>query len=91
MFVFSKGKIDTFFLASQVYRYMAYTKNLPGFEYNVQEKFKKIYKNPNNKNFSSLTTGDIFALKEAIARDVESVDFAFKVQQENQISKNNQE
>lgn len=85
MFVFSGTPIDKYFLASQVYRFVAYRKKLPGFEYSVQDKFKKIYRNPNTKNFNSLTAGDIFALKEAIARDVESVDFAVKLNAETEL------
>ncbi len=96
MFVFTTSGIDTFYLASQVYKFVAFEKHLAGFEYEVQEKFKKIYKNPNVKNFNSLTAGDIFALKEAIARDVESVDFATKLHAEAELSsrfgnKNNNE
>lgn len=85
MFVFTAAPIDKYFLASQVYRFVAFKKKLPGFEYSVQEKFKKIYKNPNMKNFNNLTAGDIFALKEAIARDVESVDFAMKLNAETEL------
>ena len=96
MFVFTTSGIDTFYLASQVYKFVAFEKHLAGFEYEVQEKFKKIYKNPNVKNFNSITAGDIFALKEAIARDVESVDFATKLHAEAELSsrfgnKNNNE
>lgn len=82
MFVFTTKEIDNFYLASQVYRFVAFKKHLPGFEYEIQEKFKKIYKNPNVKNFNALTAGEIFSLKEAIARDVESVDFAAKIYEE---------
>ncbi len=82
MFVFSKQGIDNFYLASQVYKFIAFEKNLAGFEYEIQEKFKKIYKRPNAKNFNTLTAGEIFALKEAIARDIESVDFATKLHDE---------
>lgn len=86
MFVFSTSLVDTYYLASQIYRFVAYRKKMPGFEYEVQEKFKKIYYNPSVKNFDELTAGDIFAIKEAIARDVEAVDFALKLHQENEIS-----
>lgn len=86
MFVFTTKDIDNFYLASQVYRFVAFKKNLAGFEYEIQEKFKKIYKNPNVKNFNSLTAGDIFALKEAIARDVEAVDFATNLYSETEFS-----
>lgn len=82
MFVFSTKGIDNFYLASQVYRFIAFEKNLAGFEYEVQEKFKKIYKRPNAKIFNTLTAGEIFALKEAIARDIEAVDFATKLHDE---------
>ncbi len=88
MFVFTTKDIDNFYLASQVYRFVAFKKNLAGFEYEIQEKFKKIYKNPNVKNFNSLTAGDIFALKEAIARDVEAVDFATNLYSETELSAN---
>ena len=82
MFVFSTKGIDNFYLASQVYKFVAFEKKLAGFEYEIQEKFKKIYKRPNAKIFNALTAGEIFALKEAIARDIESVDFATKIHDE---------
>ncbi len=85
MFIFTSKAIDNFYLASQVYRFVAFKKKLAGFEYEVQEEFKKIYKNPNVKNFNKLTAGDIFALKEAIARDVESIDFATKIFEETEL------
>ena len=86
MFIFHTKPIDKFFLASQVYRFVAFRKKMPGFEYDVQEKFKKIYKSPKASDFNMLTAGEIFALKEAIARDVESVDFAVKLNQETKIT-----
>lgn len=82
LFVFNSKPVDKFFLAAQIYKYAAFKENMPGFEYDVQEKFKKIYYSPSMNLINSLTAGEIFALKEAIARDVESVDFAAKIQQE---------
>lgn len=80
MFVFSAKKIDNCFLASQIYKFVAFRKKMAGFDYETQEKFKKLYKTPNEKNFSKLTAGDIFAIKEAIARDVEAANFGLNFQ-----------
>lgn len=84
MFVFSKKDIDKYYLASQIYKFVAYSKNLSGFEYQEQEKFKKLYQKPNEAAFEKLTAGDIFAIKEVIARESEAADFALSLKQEEQ-------
>jgi len=84
VFVFSKKEIDKYFLAAQIYKFIAYTKNLPGFEFTEQEKFKKLYRKPDNAAFEKLTAGDIFAIKEVIARESEAADFALSLTQEEQ-------
>ena len=82
MFVFSVKDIDEYYLASQIYKFVAFRKNMPGFEEDTQKIFKKLYKNPKKIQNSKLTAGEIFAVKEAIARDVEAADFAFKIKEE---------
>ncbi|MCR5260865.1 MAG: hypothetical protein K6C94_03415 [Candidatus Gastranaerophilales bacterium] len=84
VFVFSKKDIDKFYLASQIYKFIAYSNNLPGFEYSEQEKFKKLYSKPDTAAFDRLTAGDIFAIKEVIARESEAADFALSLNQEEQ-------
>lgn len=82
MFVFSKKEIDKFFFAAQVYKFVAFRKKMPGFDFEEQEKFKQLYRKPNETEYAKLTAGDIFAIKEVIARETESVDFAFKLNEE---------
>ncbi len=82
IFVFSVKDIDEYFLASQIYKFVAFRKNMPGFEEKTQKMFKKMYKNPKKIQSPKLTAGDIFAVKEALARDVEAADFAFKLHEE---------
>lgn len=82
MFIFSTKEIDKFFFASQIYKFIAFRRNLSGFDFKNQEKFKKLYKNPNETAFSKLTAGDIFAVKEVIARETEATDFALKLSEE---------
>jgi hypothetical protein len=82
MFIFAEERIDTFYLAAQVYLFVAYKKHMLGFEPEIQKKYKKIYNRPTNKTFKSLTAAEIYALKEAIARDVEAIDFATKLHDE---------
>lgn len=84
MFVFSMKEIDKFFFAAQVYKFVAFRKKMPGFSFEEQEKFKKIYKKPNPADFAKLTAGDIFAIKEVIARETEATDFALKLNDEEQ-------
>lgn len=89
IFIFnSDDKMDIFFLSAQIYKFVAFRKNMPGFDYNVQKKFKRIYGSPKMSEIQKLTAGEILSMKEAIARDVESVDFAMSLQNELQLRKN---
>ena len=81
MFIFSTKEIDKYFLASQIYKFVAFRNKMSGFEYESQEKFKKLYKNPSTKYYNKLTAKDIFIIKDVIARDIEASDFALKLYQ----------
>lgn len=82
LFIFNKNKVDMYYLAAQVYKWIAYRKKLPGFEYKVQEKFKKLYSKMTQDDLNKLSADEIFAIKEVIAREEEASDFAIKLNSE---------
>jgi len=86
MFIFNKNKVDVYYLASQIYKWVAFRKKLPGFEFPVQEKFKKLYNRMTEKELNKLSADEIFAIKEVIARESEASDFSIKLHSEQKIS-----
>lgn len=91
MFVFNTNKMDIYFLASHIYRYVAFKLKMSGFENSVRKNYKKIYYSPKASEIEKLTAGDIFAIKDAISRDVESIDFGLSFQSENILKQNFEE
>lgn len=85
MFIFGKNNVDVYFLAAQVYKWIAYRKKLPGFDYEVQQKFKKLYYKMTSAELNKLSANEIFAVKEAVARETEASDFALKLHSEQKI------
>lgn len=73
-FILSKEPIDSYFMIQQFYKWYAKKLNLPGFEPEAQDALNK-FLNSKDENFKDLSVDEIFELKEAIARDVESIDF----------------
>ena len=55
---------------------------LPGFDDEAQQKFKKIFEYEIDANVQTLTYEEIISLKEAIARDIEAIDFVTKLAKE---------
>ena len=88
MFIFNTTQMDTYFLASQIYKYAAFKMNMSGFENSVRKNYKKIYYSPKASEIEKLTAGDIFAIKDAISRDVEAIDFGLSFQDENLLKQN---
>jgi len=86
MFIFNKNKVDVYYLASQIYKWIAFRKKLPGFEFSVQEKFKKLYNRMTEKELNKLSADEIFAIKEVIARESEASDFSIRLHSEQKIS-----
>ena len=84
MMVFEKETIDIYTIARALHKYYGYKKKLPGFDYNSQETFKKVY-GLNKAGVSALdncSIKDILACKEALARDVESIKFTVELSKE---------
>lgn len=82
MFVFSGKEINLYTLAHQFHKWYGYKMQLPGFDDEAQQKFKKIFEYEIDANVQTLTYEEIISLKEAIARDIEAIDFVTKLAKE---------
>lgn len=78
MFVLGVGQVDKYYMIHQFYKWYAMKINLPGFDTEAQENFKK-FAMLDSQDIKSLNLEEIIALKEAIARDIEAVDFVEKI------------
>lgn len=88
MFVMRKGTIDKFYMLHNFYRWYSMKSGLPGFEQDVQEKFKIFMNDEDETLFNKLSMADILSLKEAIARDKEATDFVLEYAKQIEGSKN---
>lgn len=82
MFIISNKKLDYYMLLREFYLWYSLKKNLPGFDFKAQEKFKKYIKNLNKASFKGLNYGEMLNIQEAISRDKEANDFVIKLLQE---------
>lgn len=90
MFIFNVGSTEIYTIARALHKYHGYKNNLPGFDYKSQETFKKVYQNSKYKNvepFANCSASDMFACKEAIARDLEAIKFTIELSVEYERSK----
>ncbi len=75
MFILRDGEIDKYYMLHNFYRWFSLKSDLPGFEYDVQKKFKKFIVDESDNLLKSFSMEDIISLKEAIARDQEASEF----------------
>lgn len=90
MFIFNVGTTEIYTIARALHKYYGFKSDLPGFDYKSQETFKKVYQNSKYKNvtpFATCTVQDMYACKEAIARDLESIRFTIDLSVEYERSK----
>ncbi len=78
MFVMREGVIDKYYMLHHFYRWYSLKSDLPGFEYEVQQKFKRFLIDNSPSAIRKFSMEDIISLKEAIARDQEATDFVLK-------------
>jgi hypothetical protein len=83
MFITRKGNINIYNLAHQFYHWVAYVKGLPGYEEETITNFKNIW----SSNFDAekaplMNVDEILALKEAISRDIEAINFVKELSRE---------
>jgi len=86
-FILSKKPIDQYFMIHQFYKWYAKKLNLPGFEPETQDALQK-FLSSGDENVGELSMEEILELKEAIARDIESIDFIVDMAKNTDGSKN---
>lgn len=88
MFVLRHGEIEKYYFLHHFYRWYSLKSDLPGFEYEVQQKFKKLFLDDSEDTITKLSMEDIISIKEAITRDNEASDFVLNYTKEIDGSKN---
>ncbi|MDD3149687.1 MAG: hypothetical protein PHV68_02540 [Candidatus Gastranaerophilales bacterium] len=83
MFVMRNLPPNIYFLAHQFHLWYAFKKGLPGYDAKTQAKFKKIWKYEEEETIKNLSVDEIIALKDAISRDVQAIDFVKKFARDN--------
>lgn len=73
-FILNKKTPEKYFITQQFYKWYAKKLNLPGFDPQTQDTLQK-FLNSSDEDIKNLSVEEILELKEAIARDVESIDF----------------
>ena len=87
MFVLRDLPVDAYYMSHQFYKWFGYKMKLPGYDYQTQKNFKTTFKTLANSDISKLSLDEIIAVKEAINRDNEAIDFVLNLCKETSASK----
>ena len=87
MFVLRDLPVDVYYMSHQFYKWYGYKMKLPGYDYKTQENFKSTFKTLSNNDISKLSFDEIVAVKEAINRDNEAINFVLNLCRETSTSK----
>lgn len=75
MFILRDLPLDSYCMIQQFHKWYAMKLNLPGFDAESQNNFQKFLKPSNDDKIKELSVEEILGLKEAIARDVDAINF----------------
>ena len=91
MFIFNECNTEIYTVARAMHKYYAYKRNLPGFDYKSQAVFKKIYGKNTTKakeeKINNVPLKDVLACRDALARDLDSINFTLRLSLEHEQSK----
>ena len=88
-FIMRNLTLDPYYTIHQFYSWYAYKSGFAGYEFEAQEKFKKIFYSKNQKaKINNLSIADILEIKEAINRDKEALDFVINLAKNTEGAKN---
>src|SRR5574344_275592 len=87
IFIVDEKPVDTYFMAHQFHIWYSMKTKLPGFDENTQKNLTKLINNTKDEDIKNLNLDEILALKEAIARDVEAINFTVKLAKNTEGSK----
>jgi len=83
MFVLEDTPVNIYLIAHQFHHWMAYTEKMPGYEENTVNNFKNIWNhNYSNEDVNKMSVQEILAVKDAIARDLEAINFVKEITNE---------
>jgi hypothetical protein len=88
MFIIRDLPLDNYCIIQQFYKWYAMKLNLPGFDVEAQNNFQKFLEPSNDSKIGELSIEEILGLKEAIARDVEAINFVVNLAKSTAGSKN---
>lgn len=80
--------VNIYIMANHFHKWYGYKMQLPGYDAESQRKFKKLFNSFKDIDVEKLSAIDILSIKEAIARDRESIDFVLGLSKEYDGAKN---
>ena len=87
MFVLRDLPLNIYVMSHQFHKWYAYKMGLPGYDENSQENFKKVFEFEDENKVKELSYSEVMALKEAVRRDLEAIDFVLELSKEQEGSK----
>lgn len=84
MFVLRDLPLNIYVMSHQFHKWYSYKMHLPGYDASAQENFKRVFEFANVQKAKQLSYPEIMALKEAIRRDLDAIDFALELSREQQ-------
>lgn len=88
MFVLRNLPLDRYYMLQQFYKWYAMKLNMPGFDAKSQNNFQKFLTPTKDEKIKELSVDEILGLKEAIARDVEAINFVIEFAKSTEGSQN---
>lgn len=88
IFVVGKLPLDSCYMIQHFHKWYSMRLALPGFDSESQENFQKFLSSCDDNKISELSIEEILGLKEAIARDVEAINFVVEFVKSTDCSKN---
>ncbi len=82
LFLLRDLPVDIYIMSHQFHKWYGFKMKLPGYDFETQEKFKKLYKTLNDDEIKECSLGEVISLKEAVARNVESINFVVNLARE---------
>ncbi len=87
MFVLRDLPLNIYVMSHQFHKWYAYKMGLPGYDENSQKNFKKVFEFEDENKVKELSYSEVMALKEAVRRDLEAIDFVLELSKEQEGSK----
>ncbi len=82
MFLLRDLPVDIYIMSHQFHKWYGFKMKLPGYDFETQEKFKRIFKTLDDNEIRQYSLGEVISIKEAVARNVESIDFVVNLARE---------